>query len=56
MKIAGKPKNLKQNNSRAVFELLRHGENMTVSEIAERIRLSKDDDPRRSSIPCLPTG
>ena len=41
MKIAGKPKNLKQNNSRAVFELLRHGENMTVSEIAERIHLSK---------------
>lgn len=41
MKIVGKPRNLKQNNSRAVFELLRHGENMTVSEIAERIRLSK---------------
>ena len=41
MKVGGKPRNLKQNNSRAVFELLRHGEKMTVAEIAERIRLSK---------------
>ena len=41
MKVGGKPKNLKQNNSRAVFELLRRGENMTVADIAERIRLSK---------------
>ena len=41
MKAGGKPKNLKQNNSRAVFELLRHGEKIAVAEIAERIRLSK---------------
>ena len=41
MKAGGKPKNLKQNNSRAVFELLRHGEKIAVAEIAEKIRLSK---------------
>ena len=41
MKAGGKPKNLKQNNSRAVFELLRHGEKIAVAEIAEKIKLSK---------------
>lgn len=41
MKVGGKPKNLKQNNSRAVFELLRRGDKMTVAEIADKIRLSK---------------
>lgn len=41
MNSVGKPRSLKQSNSRAVFELMRDGQGRTVTEISERIRLSK---------------
>lgn len=41
MNSVGKPRSLKQSNSRAVFELMRDGLSRTVTEISERIKLSK---------------
>ena len=41
MSAVRKPKNLKQGNSRAVFELMRNGRKITVADISEQIKLSK---------------
>ena len=41
MSVVRKPKNLKQGNSRAVFELIRNSSKMTVSDISAEIKLSK---------------
>ncbi len=41
MKSGGKPKNLKQNNTRAVLEILRRGRDLSVAEISRDIKLSK---------------
>jgi predicted NBD/HSP70 family sugar kinase len=41
MKAGGKPKNLKQDNTKAVLDLFRRGGDLSVSEISSSIRLSK---------------